>query len=786
VDPATGDRVLVGDGFVPALLGATGGTYAVLDPGAEPGGADTYVVEEVEFGGGVRAHGPFLAARAQGVPPPDGHAPADGSTRRVRASASRAYDLPRPTRRGGRSGPGAQVKIGVRETGLVRLGAASLGEALGLPADTVRALAGAGRLAVTGPEGDVPVLVDPGGSTVAFHGTAADTIYTDVGVYWIARGDALPMPTEAAGRPDAPPRPTFDERLHVERDLLAIPSLFHDPEGDFHVWDYLVAGSAALASKAVPLAAEGATGGGARLTVRLHGLTTSGAGRDHRVAVALNGVPLGEALFTGTGPSAQSFWVDAGVLRDGDNVVELRALLDPGIPYSVVALEALDVEYRRAFRAVDGRLRFDARRGDSIRVDGFASRDVQVLDVTDARAPRLVVGGVTGSRAGASWVTFRAPRDGRYLAIARAASTAPAYLVGARPSLLRTDRRGADYVVITAPPLRAAAGRLAAHRRARGLETLVVTTEEIEDAFSGGMATPHAIRAFIRFALERWRRPPRFVVLAGEGSVDYRDGAGHGDALVPTLLVDTAHGLAPSDARLADADGDGVPDVALGRIPALDEAELDAYVAKLAAAEADGGGWRSRALLLADAPDGAGDFVADGDALAAALSGAVETERISLASAPLPAQRERLAAALAQGAALVNYFGHAGVDRLAREGLLSAADAATLANGPRLPIVSAMTCDAGNFGVPGYDGVGEALVQNPRGGALAVWSPTSMVSHAESRDLAAVFVPCVLAPGRTAGECAAEALRVLAGSGVSRSTLWTWALLGDPAVEARR
>lgn len=785
VDPATGDRVPAG-GFVPALLGATGGTYAVVDPGAAPAGANTYVVEEVEFDGGVRMHGPFVAARGEVGPPPDGLEPAEGTTRRVRASASRAYDAPRSPRRAGRSGPGAQVKIGVREPGLVRLGAASIGDALGLPAGAVRALARAGRLAVTGPEGHVPVLVEPGGGAVAFHATGAESIYTDVGVYWMGRGEALAMATVAAGRPGATPRSTFDERLHVERDLLPVPSLFHDPEGDFHVWDYLVAGSPALSSRSFPLTSAGATGGGARLTVRLHGLTTSGAGRDHRVAVALNGVPLGEALFTGTGPRAQPFEVDPGVLRDGDNVVELRALLDAGVPYSVVALEALDLEYPRAFRAVDDRLRFGAKRGDSIRVDGFTGPDVQVLDLADPRAPRLVVGAVTGTRAGASWVTFRAPRDGTYLAIARAASTAPAFVAGARPSPLRSDRRGADYVVITAPQLRGAAERLAAHRRARGLETLVTTTDELQDAFSGGMATPYALREFIRYALERWPRPPRFVVLAGEGSVDYRDGAGHGDALVPTLLVDTAHGLAPSDARLADADGDGVPDVALGRIPALDEPELDAYVAKLAAAEGDAGGWRSRALLLADAPDGGGDFAADGDALAAALSGAVETERITLSSAPLAVAREQLSAALGQGAALVNYFGHAAVDRLAREGLLSAADAAALANGPRLPIVSAMTCDAGNFGVSGFDGVGEALVQNPRGGAVAVWSPTSMVSHADSRDLAAVFVPCVLTPGRTAGECATEALRALARSGVSRSTLWSWALLGDPAAEARR
>ena len=57
--------------------------------------------------------------------------------------------------------------------------------------------------------------------------------------------------------------------------------------------------------------------------------------------------------------------------------------------------------------------------------------------------------------------------------------------------------------------------------------------------------------------------------------------------------------------------------------------------------------------------------------------------------------------ALADGVGLFHYFGHAGVDRLANEGLLTSRDVDAFANEGWTPIAMLMTCVAGRYGYPG-------------------------------------------------------------------------------------
>ena len=85
--------------------------------------------------------------------------------------------------------------------------------------------------------------------------------------------------------------------------------------------------------------------------------------------------------------------------------------------------------------------------------------------------------------------------------------------------------------------------------------------QEIYDEFNYGIADPRAIRAFLGYAYRRWPVRPRYVVLAGQGSFDYKDYTGHGDCLVPPLMVNTPYGLFASDVGLADVSADGVPEM---------------------------------------------------------------------------------------------------------------------------------------------------------------------------------------------------------------------------------
>ena len=117
----------------------------------------------------------------------------------------------------------------------------------------------------------------------------------------------------------------------------------------------------------------------------------------------------------------------------------------------------------------------------------------------------------------------------------------------------------------------------------------MATLDTIHDEFGHGLASPHAVKNFLRHVHESWRRSPRFVVLLGKGTIDFRDNWGQGDNLNTPLFAATPLGLYASDNRLADVSGDdGVPEFMIGRIPVLSNEELRNFIDKLQAYEAGG------------------------------------------------------------------------------------------------------------------------------------------------------------------------------------------------------
>ena len=346
--------------------------------------------------------------------------------------------------------------------------------------------------------------------------------------------------------------------------------------------------------------------------------------------------------------------------------------------------------------------------------------------------------------------------------------------------------------MITPAELRGGAERLAALRAAQGLSSLVVDLGDVMDLFADGLYDPAAIRRFLAHATSSWPTPPRYVALAGKGTYDYRNLMGLSSNLLPALLVATDEGLAPADAEYADFDGGGVPAVAVGRIPAVTAAEMNAYVDKLAAYESGAGGaWTGQALLVADDADSGGDFPASSEALAGGLAPGLALSRLYMPASPGPAEiqasRTALREALREGQVLVNYVGHGGLDRLVSEGLLVTSDVAGLGNAPRLPVMTALSCLVSQFAYPQVISLGEELVLRADGGAIALYGPTWLAHNGPSTDLGRFLLPELSAPG--GGRLGDRLLRGLAGyaaAGGDRRLVRVYTLLGDPALAVKR
>ena len=167
-----------------------------------------------------------------------------------------------------------------------------------------------------------------------------------------------------------------------------------------------------------------------------------------------------------------------------------------------------------------------------------------------------------------------------------------------------------------------------------------------------------------------------------------------------------------------DFDDDGLPELAIGRLPAGTAQELSGIVTKIIGYEQ--GPPLTEAVLAADT-----GFEGTSAQVGALLPGGLTQTPVyhsafgndDLASAAL-------LAALDRGPLLVNYFGHGSVG-VWQGDLLVSEDAPTLMNGLKLPLFLNMTCLNGYF-QDLTESLAEALLKAPNGGAVAVWASSGL------------------------------------------------------------
>lgn len=341
---------------------------------------------------------------------------------------------------------------------------------------------------------------------------------------------------------------------------------------------------------------------------------------------------------------------------------------------------------------------------------------------------------------------------------------------------------GADYLVVSPAAFRAAAERLAAHQTRAGHAPVIVDVERAYDAYAAGVVEPGAVQALLRDA---WSAGVRFVLLLGD---DTHDPAGHQApppaSFIPSLQAwDPEFGRVPSENLYADADGDRLPDLAIGRLPARTAEEALALVAKV---ERQGAAELARQVLAND-NEGPGDppFEAQAEAAAALLPADATLTRVRL-SAGAAAARSALLGALQAGADTLHYFGHASFDRWADEALLSVGGIDTLA-GASEPVVFTWACESQWYTSPFGPSLGEALLLLPQGGATASFGPAGVTAAELQAALYAQLYPRYFSERLALGEAVRQAKRRVLQDDPGRmgSVADGFNLLGDPALVRR-
>ena len=405
-----------------------------------------------------------------------------------------------------------------------------------------------------------------------------------------------------------------------------------------------------------------------------------------------------------------------------------------------------------------------------------------MLDVTNPNAPQELLGAIKPSKSGYS-VTISVQGSGLRTLVAMTSDTAKgaSNITLDQPSSWRQSSNGATLVIFTRREFMMALEPLKALRQSQGYKVALVDIEDAYDEFSYGNKTPQAVKDFLAYARSNWKIAPRFVILAGDASFDPKNYLGFGaNDLVPTRLIDTQFLETASDDSLADFNGDGLADMAVGRLPIRSAREAAAIVNKIVGYDRS---TRSEGVLLVadDSLDGA-DFEVASTELRGVIPADQRVEQINRGGLDPLTAKSRVLDAINRGQKVINYIGHGNAEAW-RAGLLTTEDVSGLSNGESLSLFMMMTCLNGYFHDAQLDSLAESLLRAEKGGAVAVWASSGMTQPGDQGVMdIEMFRRLFDANGSlTLGEIALRAK----AQALNKDARLTWVLFGDPTTRLR-
>ena len=250
---------------------------------------------------------------------------------------------------------------------------------------------------------------------------------------------------------------------------------------------------------------------------------------------------------------------------------------------------------------------------------------------------------------------------------------------------------------------------------------------------------------------------------------------------MPTKLIDTAYLETASDDWFVDFNGDGLPEIAIGRLPVRTLEEASNIVSKIMTYERSGGAQRV-AVLVSDKIEWEDDFDFEGasEEVRNVLPSSLMVSKIYRSQfGSDSAARGVLLASLNGGSLLVNFIGHGSLDMW--RGILTSEDVAGLTN-RGLPFFINMTCLNGFFQDPYMETIAETLVKAVGGGAIGVWTSSGVTEPANQLPMNKELIKLLFnGNSLTLGEATSRAKAATNDQDVRK----TWILFGDPTTRLK-
>ena len=563
-----------------------------------------------------------------------------------------------------------------------------------------------------------PMVVGADGS-VEFYGQGVDTIQTDSNVYWLITDTTTGRRIKRVSQKYLQSAKNSSTRLTVERKdkIYRVSSILN---GARENWFGAVVSPTVSTQTLVLEDIANENNQTATVGIDLQGLTTVA----HKVSVLLNGASIGQINFTYYERVTWTTSVPLSRLVEGTNTLTFQAL---GGSQDINVTEAIRISYPRALKAENNRLDFSVPGGQSVKLSGFGGPQVRILDVTN---PLQISEFAPQSRQesdGTFSVTLNSASNSR-LMTAIGTATQPLAVTSItknNPSDLKNISNQGKFLVIAPLEYKNLLRPLCDARTASGIQTQFVDIEDIYDEFNNGVKSAESIRSFLQYAKQSWAVKPDFVMFVGDASVDPRNYTGFGGYTynrVPTMLTDTWNMETVTDEMMVDFNNDSVGEIATGRLPAKDEAELTAMLEKI---------MNTQPLTKQEISQRGVHFISDanvdynftgGSRNMATFFPATVTVNYADFSGDSATFRSNIISRINSGPAIVNYFGHASIGSWSNSQIFRSVDVPSLTNSQAAPFMALINCLNGDYAEANMNSVAEAVMKQRYGGASAVWA----------------------------------------------------------------
>ena len=425
-------------------------------------------------------------------------------------------------------------------------------------------------------------------------------------------------------------------------------------------------------------------------------------------------------------------------------------------------------------------------------VEGFTSPNVRLFEISAENVPTIVTN-ASVQQAGSTY-TLTAPqaRAGVFYAVEDSAIRTAAIIAPNVPSSLASAAHDAAFLIVSYKDWMAEAESWANYRRQQGFVSKVVNIEDVADEFGYGVLTAQSLKNFLLFAKANWQTPPQYVLLLGDTSYDPRKYENLGSVnYVPTMFVTTLFGETPSDDAMADANGDGVAEMGVGRMAVRNGLSVTQSLAKVMQFEQPAMQSLSRGSLFAyDLFDAGNNY--DFQAISARIRDKFLQSAPQQPPLPTPVMVGRadpnaqatLIAAMNTGKYIINYSGHGTSGAWAATNFFANSTVPSLTNADNRSIYTMLTCLNGYFVMlENRVSLAENLTQSQNGGAIAVFSSSGLTVPIGQEQLATRFYEQIALGNITRmGDLTRDAKAAVVGGADIKNS---YVLIGDPMLKVR-